>query len=158
MCVCVCVCVCVREREREKPVFLLFNGIWIVLTLICTSFCTYTNLKRFYSPTRIKTVSLGNNVICFICVCLSLSLPEPYSPAVWVMMFVMCLTVVAVTVFVFEYFSPVGYNRSLVSAKGQCSPPLLTLQELWQMSGTVATWNFIIHDRFDRTWARRNDN
>lgn len=45
--------------------------------------------------------------------------PEPYSPAVWVMMFVMCLTVVAVTVFVFEYFSPVGYNRSLVSAKGE---------------------------------------
>uniref|UniRef100_H3B3B4 Glutamate receptor n=1 Tax=Latimeria chalumnae TaxID=7897 RepID=H3B3B4_LATCH len=38
---------------------------------------------------------------------------EPYSPAVWVMMFVMCLTVVAVTVFIFEYFSPVGYNRSL---------------------------------------------
>lgn len=35
------------------------------------------------------------------------------------MMFVMCLTVVAVTVFVFEYFSPVGYNRSLVSAKGE---------------------------------------
>lgn len=46
-------------------------------------------------------------------------LPEPYSPAVWVMMFVMCLTVVAVTVFVFEYFSPAGYNRSLVSAKGE---------------------------------------
>lgn len=44
---------------------------------------------------------------------------EPYSPAVWVMMFVMCLTVVAVTVFVFEYFSPVGYNRSLVSAKSK---------------------------------------
>ncbi|GAA6104637.1 glutamate receptor ionotropic, NMDA 2C [Tachysurus ichikawai] len=43
---------------------------------------------------------------------------EPYSPAVWVMMFVMCLTVVAVTVFIFEYFSPVGYNRSLVNAKG----------------------------------------
>ncbi|CAB1419400.1 unnamed protein product [Pleuronectes platessa] len=42
---------------------------------------------------------------------------EPYSPAVWVMMFVMCLTVVAVTVFVFEYLSPVGYNRSLVRAK-----------------------------------------
>ncbi|KAJ8389440.1 hypothetical protein AAFF_G00119780 [Aldrovandia affinis] len=31
---------------------------------------------------------------------------EPYSPAVWVMMFVMCLTVVAVTVFIFEFFSP----------------------------------------------------
>lgn len=49
-----------------------------------------------------------------------LSVPaEPYSPAVWVMMFVMCLTVVAITVFVFEYCSPVGYNRSLVSAKGE---------------------------------------
>lgn len=35
------------------------------------------------------------------------------------MMFVMCLTVVAVTVFVFEYLSPVGYNRSLVSAKSE---------------------------------------
>uniref|UniRef100_A0A8C3Y728 Glutamate receptor ionotropic, NMDA 2C n=1 Tax=Catharus ustulatus TaxID=91951 RepID=A0A8C3Y728_CATUS len=43
---------------------------------------------------------------------------EPYSPAVWVMMFVMCLTVVAVTVFIFEYFSPVGYNRSLASGAG----------------------------------------
>jgi len=73
----------------------------------------------------------------------SLSLSEPYSPAVWVMMFVMCLTVVAVTVFVFEYFSPVGYNRSLVSAKGQCSPPLLTLQDPSQMSETVATWNSV---------------
>lgn len=43
--------------------------------------------------------------------------PEPYSPAVWVMMFVMCLTVVAVTVFIFEYLSPVGYNRSLATGK-----------------------------------------
>uniref|UniRef100_H3DLG1 Glutamate receptor n=1 Tax=Tetraodon nigroviridis TaxID=99883 RepID=H3DLG1_TETNG len=42
---------------------------------------------------------------------------EPYSPAVWVMMFVMCLSVVAVTVFIFEFFSPVGYNRSLQTAK-----------------------------------------
>lgn len=44
---------------------------------------------------------------------------EPYSPAVWVMMFVMCLSVVAVTVFIFEFFSPVGYNRSLQSAKSK---------------------------------------
>lgn len=44
---------------------------------------------------------------------------EPYSPAVWVMMFVMCLTVVAVTVFVFEYFSPVGYNQNLTSGKSE---------------------------------------
>lgn len=46
-------------------------------------------------------------------------LTEPYSPAVWVMMFVMCLTVVAVTVFVFEYFSPVGYNQNLTSGKSK---------------------------------------
>lgn len=35
------------------------------------------------------------------------------------MMFVMCLTVVAVTVFIFEFFSPVGYNRSLQSGKSE---------------------------------------
>ncbi|TKS88811.1 Glutamate receptor ionotropic, NMDA 2D [Collichthys lucidus] len=35
------------------------------------------------------------------------------------MMFVMCLSVVAVTVFIFEFFSPVGYNRSLQSAKSK---------------------------------------
>lgn len=57
-----------------------------------------------------------------------LSVPaEPYSPAVWVMMFVMCLTVVAITVFVFEYCSPVGYNRSLVSAKGESPNPVQSI-------------------------------
>ena len=59
-------------------------------------------------------------------VCPSVPPPsEPYSPAVWVMMFVMCLTVVAVTVFIFEYFSPVGYNRSLAAGQRECvtSPP-----------------------------------
>lgn len=52
--------------------------------------------------------------------------PEPYSPAVWVMMFVMCLTVVAVTVFIFEYLSPVGYNRSLATGKRE-SPSSIIL-------------------------------
>ncbi|XP_067882753.1 glutamate receptor ionotropic, NMDA 2D-like, partial [Heterodontus francisci] len=42
---------------------------------------------------------------------------EPYSPAVWLMMFVMCLTVVGITVFIFEFFSPIGYNRTLSSGK-----------------------------------------
>ena len=41
----------------------------------------------------------------------------------WVMMFVMCLTVVAVTVFIFEYLSPVGYNRSLATGKRECLLP-----------------------------------
>lgn len=38
-------------------------------------------------------------------------------------MFVMCLTVVAVTVFIFEYLSPVGYNRSLATGKRECLLP-----------------------------------
>lgn len=39
-------------------------------------------------------------------------------------MFVMCLTVVAVTVFIFEYLSPVGYNRSLATGKRKSSLPI----------------------------------
>ncbi|XP_028332543.1 glutamate receptor ionotropic, NMDA 2C-like isoform X2 [Gouania willdenowi] len=62
---------------------------------------------------------------------------EPYSPAVWVMMFVMCLTVVAVTVFVFEYFSPVGYNRSLVSAKTPGGPTFTIGKSVWLLWGIV---------------------
>ncbi|KAM6951722.1 glutamate receptor ionotropic, NMDA 2C-like [Aplochiton taeniatus] len=62
---------------------------------------------------------------------------EPYSPAVWVMMFVMCLTVVAVTVFVFEYFSPVGYNRSLVSSKAPGGPTFTIGKSVWLLWGIV---------------------
>ncbi|XP_006635157.1 glutamate receptor ionotropic, NMDA 2C [Lepisosteus oculatus] len=62
---------------------------------------------------------------------------EPYSPAVWVMMFVMCLTVVAITVFVFEYFSPVGYNRSLVSAKEPGGPTFTIGKSVWLLWGIV---------------------
>lgn len=43
---------------------------------------------------------------------------EPFSASVWVMMFVMLLIVSAIAVFVFEYFSPVGYNRNLAQGKG----------------------------------------
>lgn len=35
------------------------------------------------------------------------------------MMFVMLLLVSAVAVFIFEYFSPVGYNRCLADGKGE---------------------------------------
>ncbi|XP_062330484.1 glutamate receptor ionotropic, NMDA 2C-like [Osmerus eperlanus] len=62
---------------------------------------------------------------------------EPYSPAVWVMMFVMCLTVVAVTVFVFEYCSPVGYNRSLVRAKAPDGPTFTIGKSVWLLWGIV---------------------
>ncbi|XP_061703245.1 glutamate receptor, ionotropic, N-methyl D-aspartate 2Ca [Syngnathoides biaculeatus] len=62
---------------------------------------------------------------------------EPYSPAVWVMMFVMCLTVVAITVFVFEYCSPVGYNRSLVTAKDPGGPTFTIGKSVWLLWGIV---------------------
>lgn len=52
------------------------------------------------------------------------SSPEPFSADVWVMMFVMLLIISAVAVFVFEYFSPVGYNRCLADGRGKGSPSL----------------------------------
>uniref|UniRef100_A0A8C4TMJ8 Glutamate receptor n=1 Tax=Erpetoichthys calabaricus TaxID=27687 RepID=A0A8C4TMJ8_ERPCA len=62
---------------------------------------------------------------------------EPYSPAVWVMMFVMCLTVVAITVFIFEYFSPVGYNRCLTSAKNPGGPTFTIGKSIWLLWALV---------------------
>lgn len=53
------------------------------------------------------------------------SSPEPFSADVWVMMFVMLLIISAVAVFVFEYFSPVGYNRCLADGRGKGSCFLL---------------------------------
>uniref|UniRef100_A0A671PTW9 Glutamate receptor n=1 Tax=Sinocyclocheilus anshuiensis TaxID=1608454 RepID=A0A671PTW9_9TELE len=62
---------------------------------------------------------------------------EPYSPAVWVMMFVMCLTVVAVTVFIFEFFSPVGYNRSLQSGKKAGGSKFTIGKSIWLLWALV---------------------
>ncbi|KAG5271806.1 hypothetical protein AALO_G00184180 [Alosa alosa] len=62
---------------------------------------------------------------------------EPYSPAVWVMMFVMCLTVVAVTVFIFEFFSPVGYNRDLQSAKKPGGSKFTIGKSIWLLWALV---------------------
>lgn len=57
-----------------------------------------------------------------MCVCV-----EPFSADVWVMMFVMLLLVSAIAVFVFEYVSPVGYNRCLADGRG----------ELWHLCDCV---------------------
>lgn len=56
---------------------------------------------------------------------------EPFSADVWVMMFVMLLMVSAVAVFVFEYFSPVGYNRCLADGRGErpTHTPLLPVNQ-----------------------------
>lgn len=48
-----------------------------------------------------------------------LSLSEPFSASVWVMMFVMLLLVTAMAVFMFEYISPLGFNRNLAQGKGE---------------------------------------
>ncbi|XP_069510959.1 glutamate receptor ionotropic, NMDA 2C isoform X2 [Ambystoma mexicanum] len=62
---------------------------------------------------------------------------EPYSPAVWVMMFVMCLTVVAITVFMFEYFSPVGYNQNLTNGKRSGGPSFTIGKSVWLLWALV---------------------
>lgn len=49
----------------------------------------------------------------------SLSFTEPFSASVWVMMFVMLLLVTAMAVFMFEYISPLGFNRNLAQGKGE---------------------------------------
>ncbi|TRZ08126.1 hypothetical protein HGM15179_018976 [Zosterops borbonicus] len=69
---------------------------------------------------------------------------EPYSPAVWVMMFVMCLTVVAVTVFIFEYFSPVGYNRSLASGQRAGGSTFTIGKSIWLL------WALVFNNSFQR--------
>ncbi|XP_033623312.1 glutamate receptor ionotropic, NMDA 2C [Fukomys damarensis] len=62
---------------------------------------------------------------------------EPYSPAVWVMMFVMCLTVVAITVFMFEYFSPVSYNQTLTKGKKPGGPSFTIGKSVWLLWALV---------------------
>uniref|UniRef100_A0A3B3VGV8 Glutamate receptor n=1 Tax=Poecilia latipinna TaxID=48699 RepID=A0A3B3VGV8_9TELE len=57
---------------------------------------------------------------------------EPFSADVWVMMFVMLLIVSAVAVFVFEYFSPVGYNRCLPGG-----PSFTIGKAIWLLWGLV---------------------
>ncbi|KAK2503724.1 hypothetical protein MC885_009556, partial [Smutsia gigantea] len=62
---------------------------------------------------------------------------EPYSPSVWVMMFVMCLTVVAITVFTFEYFSPVSYDKNLTSGKKSGGPSFTIGKSVWLLWALV---------------------
>uniref|UniRef100_A0A672NPF1 Glutamate receptor n=1 Tax=Sinocyclocheilus grahami TaxID=75366 RepID=A0A672NPF1_SINGR len=57
---------------------------------------------------------------------------EPFSADVWVMMFVMLLIVSAVAVFIFEYFSPVGYNRCLPGG-----PSFTIGKAIWLLWGLV---------------------
>ncbi|XP_072345327.1 glutamate receptor ionotropic, NMDA 2D-like, partial [Scyliorhinus torazame] len=62
---------------------------------------------------------------------------EPYSPAVWLMMFVMCLTVVGITVFIFEFFSPIGYNRTLSNGKRRGGSKFTIGKSVWLLWALV---------------------
>lgn len=72
-------------------------------------------------------------MICSFFFCL-----EPFSADVWVMMFVMLLIISAVAVFVFEYFSPVGYNRCLADGRGK----EMHLSPCGQHSFSFSSWLF----------------
>lgn len=58
-------------------------------------------------------------MLIFIPMFLIVSFSEPFSASVWVMMFVMLLLVTAMAVFMFEYISPLGFNRNLAQGKGE---------------------------------------
>uniref|UniRef100_A0A8C7CZ67 Glutamate receptor n=1 Tax=Oncorhynchus kisutch TaxID=8019 RepID=A0A8C7CZ67_ONCKI len=62
---------------------------------------------------------------------------EPFSADVWVMMFVMLLLVSAIAVFVFEYFSPVGYNRCLADGREPGGPSFTIGKAIWLLWGLV---------------------
>ncbi|XP_041942545.1 glutamate receptor ionotropic, NMDA 2B [Alosa sapidissima] len=62
---------------------------------------------------------------------------EPFSADVWVMMFVMLLLVSAMAVFVFEYFSPVGYNRCLADGREAGGPSFTIGKAIWLLWGLV---------------------
>ncbi|XP_070811316.1 glutamate receptor ionotropic, NMDA 2A [Pituophis catenifer annectens] len=62
---------------------------------------------------------------------------EPFSASVWVMMFVMLLVVSAIAVFIFEYFSPVGYNRNLAQGKDAHGPSFTIGKAVWLLWGLV---------------------
>ncbi|CAN0005284.1 unnamed protein product [Lampetra planeri] len=62
---------------------------------------------------------------------------EPYSAAVWVMMFVLCLSVVAIAVFVFEYISPKGYNRNLATGSAPDGPTFTIGKCIWLLWALV---------------------
>lgn len=87
----------------------------------CFNFCFS---PAQFAPHWASLESKGGEVLSRFTMVFSSS-PEPFSADVWVMMFVMLLIISAVAVFVFEYFSPVGYNRCLADGRGKWSCFLL---------------------------------
>uniref|UniRef100_A0A672RZC6 Glutamate receptor n=1 Tax=Sinocyclocheilus grahami TaxID=75366 RepID=A0A672RZC6_SINGR len=62
---------------------------------------------------------------------------EPFSASVWVMMFVMLLLVTAMAVFMFEFVSPLGFNRNLAQGKDPHGPSFTMGKAVWLLWGLV---------------------
>ncbi|XP_028310236.1 glutamate receptor ionotropic, NMDA 2A isoform X2 [Gouania willdenowi] len=62
---------------------------------------------------------------------------EPFSASVWIMMFVMLLLVTAMAVFMFEYISPLGFNRNLAQGKDPHGPSFTMGKAVWLLWGLV---------------------
>uniref|UniRef100_A0AAY4D2W8 Glutamate receptor ionotropic, NMDA 2A n=1 Tax=Denticeps clupeoides TaxID=299321 RepID=A0AAY4D2W8_9TELE len=62
---------------------------------------------------------------------------KPFSASVWVMMFVMLLLVTAMAVFMFEYISPLGFNRNLAQGKDPHGPSFTMGKAVWLLWGLV---------------------
>ncbi|KAJ3615011.1 hypothetical protein NHX12_018579 [Muraenolepis orangiensis] len=62
---------------------------------------------------------------------------EPFSASVWVMMFVMLLMVTAIAVFLFEFVSPLGFNRNLAQGKDPHGPSFTIGKAIWLLWGLV---------------------
>uniref|UniRef100_A0A672IFL6 Glutamate receptor n=1 Tax=Salarias fasciatus TaxID=181472 RepID=A0A672IFL6_SALFA len=62
---------------------------------------------------------------------------EPFSASVWVMMFVMLLIVTAIAVFLFEFVSPLGFNRNLAQGKDPHGPSFTIGKAIWLLWGLV---------------------
>ncbi|MBN3313608.1 NMDE1 protein, partial [Atractosteus spatula] len=62
---------------------------------------------------------------------------EPFSASVWVMMFVMLLIVTAMAVFIFEYVSPLGFNRNLAQGRDPHGPSFTIGKAVWLLWGLV---------------------
>ncbi|XP_032817216.2 glutamate receptor ionotropic, NMDA 2C-like [Petromyzon marinus] len=62
---------------------------------------------------------------------------EPFSAAVWVMMFILCLMLSAIAVWLFEYLSPVGFNRNLASGKETGGPTFTIAKSIWLLWALV---------------------
>lgn len=134
------------------PVFFSYSSfspdvprLFIVSLLLTTVFSPFLSFSLFLSV-HIPSVNRSSH----------LPLPrlpptEPFSADVWVMMFVMLLLVSAMAVFIFEYFSPVGYNRCLADGKGE--RPQLDTQTLADTHTETLWWGGRVNS--DAVWYCR---